>query len=127
MAVTGVNTGQKTGQNLPLCPRCGAPYRGLHYKEVNGRTYIYAYHGKQGKKPVLCYLGPADGYIAVEQLFALGLTNAESVDLVQVAYSAASLFQIRARRASPDERKAAAEKLRQLAEDILHLAQDLEK
>ena len=34
---------------LPLCPRCGAPYRSLEYKVVNGRKYLYAYHGKAGR------------------------------------------------------------------------------
>jgi hypothetical protein len=111
---------------LPLCPRCDAPYRHLEYKEVYGKVYVYAYHGKQGRRPVLCYLGPADSYSVVEHVFGLGLRNLEDVDLTAVAYNAASLFQIRMRRKDPEERKAAAEKLRRLAEDILQLAQDLE-
>ena len=112
---------------LPVCPRCGAPYRHLEYKKVHGRTYVYAYHGKVGRRPQLCYLGPADGYVAVEQLFYLGLSNLEDVDLVRVAYSAASMFQIRARRKDPEERREAAERLRRLAEDILQLARELER
>jgi len=112
---------------LPVCPRCGAPYRHLEAKEVHGRTYLYAYHGKQGRKPQLCYLGPADTYVAVEGMFGLGLRNAEDVDLVQVAYNAASLFQVRAKRRSPEERREAAEKLKKLAQDILQLAQALER
>jgi hypothetical protein len=114
-------------KSLPICPRCGAPYRHLETKEVHGRVYVYAYHGKAGRKPQLCYLGPADSYTVVESVFGLGLRNLEDVDLVQVAYNAASLFQVRARRKSGSERKEAAERLRRLAEDILQLARDLEK
>jgi hypothetical protein len=114
-------------RSLPVCPRCGAPYRHLEYKEVNGRTYVYAYHGKQGRRPQLCYLGPADSYAVVESIIPLGLKNAEDVDLTAVAFNAASLYQVRARRKDPEERKEAAERLRRLAEDILQLARDLEK
>jgi hypothetical protein len=114
-------------RSLPLCPRCGAPYRHLEYKTVYGKVYVYAYHGKQGRRPVLCYLGPADSYTVVEQIFGLGLKNAEDVDLVQVAFNAASLYQVRMRRRDPEERKIAAERLRRLAEDILQLARDLEQ
>jgi hypothetical protein len=114
-------------RSLPVCPRCGAPYRHLEYKEINGRVYVYAYHGKQGRRPQLCYLGPADGYIAVEHILGLGLHNAEDVDLVQVAFNAASLYQIRMRKKDPEERREAVEKLRRLAEDILQLARDLER
>jgi hypothetical protein len=114
-------------KSLPICPRCGAPYRHLEYKEVYGKVYVYAYHGKQGRRPVLCYLGPADSYSVVEHVFGLGLRNLEDVDLAAVAYNAASLYQIRARRKSESERKETAERLRQLAQDILRLARDLEK
>jgi hypothetical protein len=114
-------------RSLPLCPRCGAPYRHLEYKTVYGKVYVYAYHGKVGRKPQLCYLGPADSYTVVESIFALGLKNAEDVDLVQVAFNAASLYQVRMRRRDPEERKIAAERLRRLAEDILQLARGLEQ
>jgi hypothetical protein len=114
-------------KSLPLCPRCGAPYRHLEYKEITGRTYVYAYHGKQGRRPQLCYLGPADGYILVEHILGLGLHNAEDIDLTAVAYNAASLYQIRMRRKGESERREAAEKLRRLAEDIQRLAEDLEQ
>jgi phage protein U len=112
---------------MPLCPRCGAPYRHLEYKEVNGRVYVYAYHGKAGRRPQLCYLGPADSYAVVEGIIPLGLRNAEDVDLASVAFNAASLYQIRARRKGESERREAAEKLRRLAEDILQLARNLER
>ena len=112
---------------LPICPRCGAPYRHLEYKTIYGKTYVYAYHGKAGRRPILCYLGPADSYSVVEHIFGLGLRNLEDVDLTAVAYNAASLFQIRARRKSESERREAAEKLKRLAQDILQLAEDLEK
>jgi hypothetical protein len=63
----------------------------------------------------------------VEHVFGLGLRNLEDVDLVQVAFNAASLFQVRARRKSLEERKETAERLRKLAEDILQLARNLEQ
>jgi hypothetical protein len=114
-------------RSLPICPRCGAPYRHLEYKTIYGKVYVYAYHGKAGRKPQLCYLGPADSYTVVESVFGLGLRNLEDVDLAAVAYNAASLYQIRARRKSESERKETAERLKQLAQDILHLAEDLEQ
>jgi thiamine monophosphate synthase len=63
----------------------------------------------------------------VEGIIPLGLRNAEDVDLAAVAFNAASLYQIRARRKSESERREAAERLRRLAQDILQLAEDLEK
>jgi hypothetical protein len=65
--------------------------------------------------------------VVVENIFALGLKNAEDVDLTAVAYNAASLYQIRARRKSESERREAAERLKRLAEDVLQLARDLEE
>ena len=108
---------------LPLCPRCGAPYRSIEYKTVSGRTYAYAYHGKSGRRPLLCYLGPVDSYVHVEHIFALDLRNLESVNLLAVAYNAASLYAALMRRRG--EATEAAERLRRLAEDILLLAGDL--
>jgi hypothetical protein len=110
---------------LPLCPRCGAPYRHLEYKTIYGRTYVYAYHGKQGKKPILCYLGPADGYAAVEHVLQLNLHNINDIDLPNVAYNAASLYAARMRHRGTNEKSQAAERLKQLAEDIKLLAEDL--
>ena len=116
---------QAQEQVLPLCPRCGASVKGIHRKEVGGRVYLYAYHGKQGKKPVLCYLGPEDYYIHAEYVLTLGLTNLEHVDLLAVAYSAAALYLTRARKLTEEERKEAAKKLRDLASDISQLAEEL--
>jgi len=118
---------QAQEQVLPLCPRCGAPYRALHRKEVSGRTYLYAYHGKRGKKPVLCYLGPEDYYVHAEYVLALGLTNLEHVDLLAVAYSATTLYTAKAHKLTEEERREAAQRLKNLAEDILQLAEELER
>jgi hypothetical protein len=112
---------------LPICPRCGAPYRHLEYKTIYGKVYVYAYHGKAGRRPILCYLGPADSYSVVEHIFGLGLKNIEDVDLTAVAFNAASLYQVRMRRKGESERREAAERLKRLAQDILRLAEDLEK
>jgi len=108
---------------LPLCPRCGAPYRSLEYKTVAGRTYVYAYHGKSGRKPILCYLGPADAYVHAEHILPLDLRNLEDVDLIAVAYNAAALYASLMRRRG--EATEAAERLTRLAEDIALLAGDL--
>jgi len=113
------------GVGLPLCPRCNAPYLGIHKKEVNGRTYLYAYHGKQGKKPVYCYLGPADSYVHVESVLPLDLKSLEDVNLLAVAFNAVSLYAVRVRRSGSEEKKEAALKLKHLAEDILKIAEDL--
>jgi len=114
-------------QGLPLCPRCGAPYLGVHRKTVHGREYLYAYHGKQGKKPLLCYLGPSDSYIHVESVLPLALSNLEHVDLAAVAYNAAALYAVKARKLAPEQRGEAARRLRDLAHDILQLAEELER
>jgi len=112
-------------KTLPLCPRCGAPYRSLECKVVNGKMYVYAYHGKVRRKPILCYLGPAGSYTHVEHIFALDLRNLSDVDLLAVAYNAASLYAARAHRLPAEEWGEAAERLRQLARDIEMLASDL--
>jgi len=116
--------GMTEEKTLPLCPRCGAPYRSLEYKVVNGRRYVYAYHGKVRRKPLLCYLGPADVYVHAEHILLLDLKNLEDVDLLAVAYNAASLYAARAHRLPAEERGEAAERLRQLARDIEMLASD---
>ena len=113
------------GKELPKCPRCGAPYRSLFTKEVNGKKYVFAYHGKEGRRPVVCYLGPAEGYSVVEHLLALGLTNLEDVNLIEVAYNAASLYAAKANRLPARERAEAARELLRLAEDIMALAEGL--
>ena len=37
------------------CPRCGKPAVSIYQKNINGRTYWFAYHGPRNKP---CYLGP---------------------------------------------------------------------
>jgi len=108
---------------LPQCPRCGAPYKGLRVKRVSGRDYIYAYHGRQDGRQVLCYVGPVGGYQHAEALLSLGLTNLDELNLIAVAYNAAALYAVRMRRRG--EAAEAAERLRRLAEDIALLARDL--
>ena len=110
-------------KTLPLCPRCGAPYRSLECKVVNGRKYLYAYHGKSGRRPLLCYLGPADAYVHAEHILLLDLRNLEDVDLIAVAYNAASLYAALMRRRG--ESGEAAERLTRLAQDIEMLSKVL--
>jgi hypothetical protein len=124
----GRSVGGRRKVPVGKCPRCGAPHYGITAKEVQGRTYLYAYHGTDGRgKPLYCYLGPADGYIAAESLHVLGLTNLEEVDPLQVAFAAASNYVVRVKHAKLEEPREAARRLRQLAEDIIKLAEDLER
>jgi len=70
-------------QGLPICPRCGQPYRYLERRRRGNQVYYYAVHyegyerGPDGRpRPKLrrCYLGP-NAYIEVSKLHAdLGLT-----------------------------------------------------
>ena len=70
-------------QGLPICPRCGQPYRYLERRRFGNNVYYYAVHyegyerGPDGRpRPKLrrCYLGPST-YVEVSKLHAdLGLT-----------------------------------------------------
>ena len=117
---------EREGSTLPICPRCGAPYLGVHQKNVHGRTYLYAYHGKVGKRPQYCYLGPADSYVHVESVIPLDLKSLEDVDLIAVAFNAVSLHVSRLGKLESAEKRETARKLKALAEDILKLAENLE-
>jgi hypothetical protein len=79
----GVPSQEAQPQGLPICPRCGQPYRYLERRRFGNNVYYYAVHyegyerGPDGKpRPKLrrCYLGP-NAYIEVSKLHAdLGLT-----------------------------------------------------
>ena len=70
-------------QGLPICPRCGQPYRYLERRKIGNNVYYYAVHyegyerGPDGRpRPKLrkCYLGPAE-YIEVTKTHSdLGMT-----------------------------------------------------
>jgi hypothetical protein len=49
-------------EKIKICPRCGQPYQYIESHTVGGRTYLYAVHGREGKKKIRCYLGPAGSY-----------------------------------------------------------------
>jgi hypothetical protein len=76
--------GQPQGsRGLPVCPRCGQPYRYLERRRIGNNVYYYAVHyegyerGPDGRaRPRLrrCYLGP-NLYIEVSKTHSdLGLT-----------------------------------------------------
>jgi hypothetical protein len=76
--------GQPQGsRGLPVCPRCGQPYRYLERRRIGNNVYYYAVHyegyerGPDGRpRPKLrrCYLGP-NLYIEVSKTHSdLGLT-----------------------------------------------------
>jgi len=70
-------------QGLPICPRCGQPYRYLERRRIGNNVYYYAVHyegyerGPDGRpRPKLrrCYLGPS-AYVEVTKTHSdLGLT-----------------------------------------------------
>ena len=79
----GGQSQEAQSQGLPICPRCGQPYRYLERRRRGNQVYYYAVHyegyerGPDGRpRPKLrrCYLGP-NVYIEVSKLHAdLGLT-----------------------------------------------------
>ena len=68
-----------------ICPRCGQEGY-LVSSKVKGKKYLYVSH-KEGKKTIKHYIGPADGYTAVNKLYNLNLTNIMEVDLEDVIAS----------------------------------------
>lgn len=75
-----------------LCPRCGKPYAYTLRKPRGNRYYIYAVHvdfapGKRGTRKLYsqCYIGPEDGYVYVEKIHSVGLTNAVDQDYLMLA------------------------------------------
>jgi len=79
----GSRSQEAQSQGLPICPRCGQPYRYLEKRKIGNNVYYYAVHyegyerGPDGKpRPKLrkCYLGP-EKYIVASKLHSdLGLT-----------------------------------------------------
>ena len=75
--------GEGQSQGLPICPRCGQPYRYLERRKIGNNVYYYAVHyegyerGPDGRpRPKLrrCYLGP-NVYIEVSKTHSdLGMT-----------------------------------------------------
>jgi len=62
------------------CPRCGKAVSSFYVKKVNGRRYVYAYHGKGSA----CYLGPEGEYVHAEAIWELGLSNLSATDLMAI-------------------------------------------
>ncbi len=79
----GAQSQEAQPQGLPICPRCGQPYRYLERRRFGNNVYYYAVHyegyerGPDGRpRPKLrrCYLGP-NLYIEVSKTHSdLGLT-----------------------------------------------------
>jgi hypothetical protein len=94
-----------------VCPRCGSVYRTIEIKKIGDRYYIYAYHGKKGKVPQLCSLGPLEAPDKV-------------VSDIRIKLAA---IQVILRDASVDDRVTIASELSKLAGEIYRLALDLAK
>jgi len=68
-----------------VCPKCGRSGSRV-VREIGGRRYVYYRHYNPETKGVsYCYVGPADGYVRVEALHDLELTNIEDQDYVETA------------------------------------------
>jgi len=68
-----------------VCPKCGRSGSRV-VREIGGRRYVYYRHYSPETKGVTyCYVGPADGYVRVECMHNLDLTNVEEQDYVEIA------------------------------------------
>ncbi len=59
-----------SGGNKIVCPKCGSPGSLIAYTS-GGRTYYKVYHSKKQ----IHYIGPAEGYIYVNLIQDLNLSN----------------------------------------------------
>jgi hypothetical protein len=103
--------GRETLEEARACPRCGNPYRTIEVKKIGDRYYIYAYHGKKGRIPQLCSLGPLE-------------PPDKAISDIRIKLAA---IQVVAKDAPVDDRVAIASQLTQLAGEIYRLALDLAK
>ena len=94
-----------------VCPRCGSVYRSIEVKRIGDKLYLYAYHGKKGKIPQLCSLGPLESPDKV-------------ISDIRIKLAA---LQVTLRDASIDDRVTIASELGKLAGEIYQLALNLAK
>jgi uncharacterized C2H2 Zn-finger protein len=109
MAGDGVQEVEK--EEARVCPRCGSVYRTIEVKRIGDKLYLYAYHGKKGKVPQLCSLGPVE-------------SPSKVISDIRIKLAA---LQVVLRDASIDERVAVASELGKLASEIYQLALNLAK
>jgi len=68
-----------------VCPKCGRSGSRI-VRVISGRRYVYYRHYNPETKGITyCYVGPADGYVRVEALHDLELTNIEDQDYIETA------------------------------------------
>ncbi|PUA33349.1 MAG: hypothetical protein B7O98_02675 [Zestosphaera tikiterensis] len=68
-----------------VCPKCGRSGSKV-VREIGSRRYVYYRHYNPETKGVsYCYVGPLDGYVRVEALHDLELTNIEDQDYIETA------------------------------------------
>jgi hypothetical protein len=109
--MTGGEVQEVEKEEARVCPRCSSVYRTIEVKKIGDRYYIYAYHGKKGKVPQLCSLGPLEPPDKV---------------LSDIRIKLAAL-QVVVKDAPVDDRVAIASELSKLAGEIYRLALDLAK
>lgn len=113
---------------MPNCPRCGAPFKSIHYKTIGGRVYALAYHGKrENGQPDYCYLGPAHGYSVAAELKAIHLAGLHEESFAEVVSLLESVMFRRRREAQGAEGSLErAEIWRKTLEDLEHLREVVE-
>ena len=109
--MTGDGIQEVEKEEARVCPRCGSVYRSIEVKRIGDRYYIYAYHGKKGKVPQLCSLGPLEAPDKV-------------ISDIRIKLAA---LQVVAKDAPLDDRLAVASELSKLAGEIYQLALNLAK
>jgi uncharacterized C2H2 Zn-finger protein len=109
--MTGGEVQEVEKEEARVCPRCGSVYRTIEVKRIGDKLYLYAYHGKKGRIPRLCSLGPVESPDKV---------------LADIRIKLAAL-QVVLRDAPVDDRVAVASELGKLAGEIYQLALTLAK
>ncbi|MCS7105538.1 MAG: hypothetical protein NZ954_08290 [Thermofilaceae archaeon] len=108
------------------CPRCNTPYLSTRVKSINGRDYLYLYHGKDmDGKPQYCYVGPVDAYVNVAAIKGAQFTNLDTEDTLEVVPLLESIVTRKRRRIDLSEHKSI--EYRKLASELRYIAEQVEK
>ncbi|MDW8004951.1 MAG: hypothetical protein RMI04_09095 [Thermofilaceae archaeon] len=108
------------------CPRCNTPYLSTRVKAVNGREYLYLYHGKDmDGRPQYCYVGPVDNYVNVAAIKGAQLSNLDIEDTLEVVPLLESIVARRRKRIDGGEHKST--EYRKLASELKFIAEQVEK
>jgi len=115
-----------------VCPRCGS-FGYIAKKTVNGREYLYVRHevrSGKSRKIRYCYIGPAEGYIHVDSLHQLELTNILEQDYLLTAIAAVEKAVLQIEKSVERSRKASEEfrqRISEAKERVLEVYRRLEE